>query len=299
MKIICWIYFLLAFCLTTPFSPCVASPSSEVFISTPFLEEDSLLQKDAELIDPVRTAELSPLGDSSIPARADEEPIRVAIANVPPPPPEGEEEVGTIPDPIEPVNRAFFTFNDRLYFWVMKPVALGYKTVTPEIVRVCIRNFFSNITTPVRLSNCLLQADLKCAGIETARFFVNTALGFAGFFDSAKTGFNLEKQDRDFGQTLGIWGMSPVFYIDLPIIGPSSLRDFLGFIVDVSFDPRTYLAFYFATISYANTGGWVLDKINEVSLSLGEYEELKRAALDPYIALREAYHQYRQSKIRK
>jgi phospholipid-binding lipoprotein MlaA len=93
--------------------------------------------------------------------------------------------------------------------------------------------------------------------------------------------------------------MGPVFYIDLPILGPSSLRDFLGFIVDVSFDPRTYLAFYFATISYANTGGWVLDKINEASLSLGEYEELKRAALDPYIALREAYHQYRQSKIGK
>jgi phospholipid-binding lipoprotein MlaA len=164
---------------------------------------------------------------------------------------------------------------------------------------VSVRNFFSHLTTPVRLVNCLFQADVKCAGIETARFFLNTAIGFAGFFDSAKTGFNLEKQDRDFGQTLGIWGMGPVFYIDLPILGPSSLRDFLGYAVDVSLDPRTYLAFYFATISYANTGGWVLDKINEASLSLGEYEDLKKAALDPYIALREAYHQHRQSKIRK
>jgi len=140
---------------------------------------------------------------------------------------------------------------------------------------------------------------VKCAGIETARFILNTAIGFAGFFASAKTGFNLEKQDRDFGQTLGIWGMRPVFYIDLPIIGPSSLRDFLGFAVDVSLDPRTYLAFYFATAGYVNTGGWILDKINEASLSLGEYEDLKKAALDPYIALREAYHQNRESKIKK
>jgi len=201
--------------------------------------------------------------------------------------------------PIVLVNRSFFTFNDKLYFWVLKPVAIGYKTVAPEPVRVSVRNFFSHLTTPVRLVNCLFQADVKCAGIETARFFLNTAIGFAGFFDSARTGFNLEKQDRDFGQTLGIWGMGPVFYIDLPIIGPSSLRDGLGYAVDVSLDPRTYLAFYFATFSYANTGGWVLDKVNEASLSLGEYEDLKKAALDPYIALREAYHQHRQSKIRK
>jgi phospholipid-binding lipoprotein MlaA len=164
---------------------------------------------------------------------------------------------------------------------------------------MCVRNFFSHVTTPVRLVNCLLQADLKCAGTETARFILNTVIGFAGFFDSAKTGFNLEKQDRDFGQTLGIWGMAPVFYIDLPILGPSSLRDFLGYVVDLSFDPRTYLAFYIAVVGYADTGAWILDKVNEASLTLGEYEDLKKAALDPYIALREAYHQYRQSKIKK
>ena len=301
MKIICWIYFLLVVCLITFSYPCIASSSPEVFISTSSFEEPAFPEGEVEPIDPVRTAESSTSfrPGSAIPIQPDEGPTQVAIADLPPAPLEAEEEVGTIPDPIEPVNRAFFVFNDKLYFWVLKPVASGYKTVAPEVVRVCIRNFFSHVTTPVRLANCLLQANPECAGIETARLVLNTAIGFAGFFDSARTGFNLEKQDRDFGQTLGIWGMRPVFYIDLPILGPSSLRDFLGFIVDVSFDPRTYLAFYFATISYANTGGWVLDKINEASLSLGEYEELKRAALDPYIALREAYHQYRQSKIRK
>ncbi len=264
-------------------------------------EQPTLIQPEGELIIPTTTeASLISFRQASlISGDSGEEPVQTAIANIPPAPAEAEEEVGTIPDPIEPVNRAFFTFNDKLYFWVLKPVATGYKAVAPEEVRVCVRNFFSNLTTPVRLINCLLQADVKCAGIESARFLVNTGLGIVGFFDSAKTGFSLEKQDRDFGQTLGIWGMAPVFYIDVPIIGPSSLRDFLGFIVDVSFDPRTYLAFYISAVSYANTGGWVLDKINEASLTLGEYEELKRAALDPYIALREAYHQYRENKIKK
>jgi len=301
MKSFWGVCFLSALCLVISPYPCVASSPAEVSISISSSEESALPEEKIEPIGPVETTESLTyfLPESPTPARSHEGPTRVAIANIPPAPLKSEEEIETIPDPIEPINRAFFTFNDRLYFWVLKPVARGYKTVTPEQVRVSVRNFFSHLTTPVRLVNCLLQADAKCAGIETARFFLNTAIGFAGFFDSAKTGFNLEKQDRDFGQTLGIWGMGPVFYIDLPIIGPSSLRDGLGYGVDVSLDPRTYLAFYFATFEYVNTGGWVLDKVNEASLSLGEYEDLKKAALDPYIALREAYHQYRQSKIGK
>ena len=300
MKIICRIDLFLVVCLFTFPYPCAAS-SPEVVISSSSFEERGLREGEVEPNDVVETAEsvthFQP--ESAIPLLSDEEPIRVAIANIPPAPVEAEEEVGTIPDPIEGVNRAFFTFNDRLYFWALKPVASGYKAVAPELVRVCVRNFFSHVTTPVRLVNCLFQADVKCAGIETTRFLLNTAFGFAGFFDSAKTGFNLEKQDRDFGQTLGIWGMGPVFYIDLPIIGPSSLRDFLGYAVDVSLDPRTYLAIYFVTLGYANTGGWILDKVNEASLSLGQYEDFKKAALDPYIALREAYSQNRQSKIKR
>jgi phospholipid-binding lipoprotein MlaA len=208
-----------------------------------------------------------------------------------------DEAVGTIADPLEPVNRAFFHFNDKLYFWVLRPVAIGYKAVIPEDGRIGVHNFFSNLTTPVRLANCVFQANPKCAGTETLRFVLNTTIGVAGFFDPARKRFNLEKQDKDFGQTLGIWGMGAVFYIDLPILGPSSLRDGLGLVVDASLNPQTYLAFYSVSAGYANTGGWVLDKINEASLTLGEYEDLKEAALDPYIALREAYYQYRQNKI--
>ena len=210
-----------------------------------------------------------------------------------------DEAVATIADPLEPVNRAFFHFNDKLYFWVLKPIATGYKTIIPEDGRIGVRNFFSNLTTPVRLVNCLLQANPKCAGTETLRFVLNTTIGVVGLFDPAKKRFNIEKQDRDFGQTLGIWGMGPVFYLDLPILGPSSLREGLGMAVDASFNPQTYLAIYFVAVGYVNTGGWILDKVNEASLTLGEYEDLKKAALDPYIAVREAYYQYRQNKIKK
>jgi phospholipid-binding lipoprotein MlaA len=212
---------------------------------------------------------------------------------------ESKEPVETIADPLEPINRGFFHFNDKVYFWVLKPVATGYKAIIPDDGRVAVQNFFSNLTIPVRLVNCLLQAKFKGAGNETVRFLVNTILGIAGLLDPAKKYFEIEKQEADFGQTLGIWGIGPVFYIDLPIIGPSSLRDGLGYAVDVSLDPRTYLAVYFGIAGYANAGGWVLDKVNGTSLTIGEYESLKKAALDPYIALREAYHQNRQSKIRE
>jgi phospholipid-binding lipoprotein MlaA len=243
-------------------------------------------------------ASLSSSPESSIPVKEEDGFIRIAVENIPPEPAEIEEPVSMIADPLEPVNRAFFHFNDKLYFWVLRPVAIGYKAVIPEDGRIGVRNFFSNLTTPVRLVNCLLQANPKCAGTETLRFVLNTTIGVAGLFDPAKKRFNLEKQDKDFGQTLGIWGMGPVFYMDLPILGPSSLRDGLGYAVDASFNPQTYLAAYYVIAEFVNIGGWVLDKVNETSLRIGEYEDLKKSAIDPYIALKDAYHQYRQNKIK-
>ncbi len=204
-----------------------------------------------------------------------------------------EEPEVTIPDPLEPVNRVFFEANDKLYFWFFKPLATGYKAIIPEQGRVGVRNFFSNLNTPVRVANCLLQAKFKGAGNEVARFLLNSTFWMAGFFDVAKKEFNVEKEDRDFGQTLGVWGLGPAFYIDWPILGPSNVRDSLGFAGDLFLDPRTYILnrpiFYVIR---------PVELINDTSLRIGEYESLKKAALDPYIALREAYHQYRQNKIR-
>jgi phospholipid-binding lipoprotein MlaA len=228
----------------------------------------------------------------------DFQPERVSqlpMETVPPEPLPPEEEIlEVLPDPLEPMNRIFFQVNDRLYFWVFKPVASGYKAVLPQDLRVGVRNFFSNLTTPVRLVNCLLQGRWKASASEAARFSLNTTFGLAGFLDPAKKEFGIEKKDEDLGLTLGSWGMRPVFYITLPVIGPSSLRDALGFVGDIFLDPRTYLISNFWT----DAGLWSYEKINETSLTFGEYEELKRAALDPYISLREAYHQYRLNKLK-
>ncbi len=224
----------------------------------------------------------------------DEGTMQVALANMPPASFKAEEPAETIADPLEPVNRAFFQFNDKFYFWVLKPVASGYKAIIPEDGRVGVRNFFSNLTTPVRLVNCLLQGKFKGAGNETVRFFVNTALGLAGFLDTAKKEFKIEKQDADFGQTLGVWGIGPAFFINWPILGPSSLRDTVGFTGDLFLDPQNYLI----TSIPVNLAVKSYNQVNESSLTLGEYEDFKKAALDPYIALKDAYHQYRQNKIR-
>ncbi len=156
-------------------------------------------------------------------------------------PPESDDRQEMIADPLEPINRVFFHFNDKLYFWVLKPAASGYKAVVHQEIRVGVRNFFSNLVTPVRFVNCLLQANFKGAGTETARFALNTTFGVAGFFDLAKDQFNLKKKEEDFGQTLGVWGLGPAFYINWPILGPSSLRDTFGFAGDMFLDPLTYL----------------------------------------------------------
>jgi phospholipid-binding lipoprotein MlaA len=302
MKLACGVYLFSALCLVFLPGPCSGSSSSGVSVSVSPLDEGNQITIAKESPEPLsegKSPESLPPVERSFSANQEDEPNRITDENTASKPSEPEEPVGIIADPLESVNRAFFSFNDKLYFWVLKPIATGYKTIIPEDGRIGVRNFFSNLTTPVRLVNCLLQANPKCAGTETLRFVLNTTIGVAGFFDPAKKRFTLEKQDKDFGQTLGLWGMGPVFYIDLPILGPSSLRDGLGFAVDASFNPQTYLAIYFVFVGYVNTGGWILEKINEASLTIGEYEDLKKAALDPYIAVREAYYQYRQNKIKK
>jgi len=205
-----------------------------------------------------------------------------------------EEKLDTIADPLEPVNRIFFHVNDKLYFWALKPLASGYKAVVPEDLRLGVKNFFSNLATPVRLVNCLLQANFKGAGNETIRLLLNSTLGLAGFLDPAKTELRIEKRDEDFGQTLGFWGIGPAFYIEWPILGASSLRDTFGYAGDLLLNPKTYLIRSVPVGLAIRT----YEQVNKTSLRIGEYEDFKRDTLDPYIAKREAYHQNRKHKIK-
>jgi len=205
---------------------------------------------------------------------------------------EDESEV-VIRDPLEPLNRVIFVVNDRLYFWVLKPVATGYGEIVPLGVRVSMRNFFSNLATPIRLGNCLLQGKFEGAGTEALRFVINTTLGVGGLGDMARSRFDLKKRNEDFGQTLGYYGLGPGIYIVWPLSGPSSVRDTVGGLGDSFLDPLVYVIPYAA----ARTGARLLGAINEVSLGLGAYESFKKAALDPYVSLRDGYTERRQFLI--
>lgn len=207
------------------------------------------------------------------------------------------EEVIMISDPFEPVNRMVFTFNDRLYFLVLKPVAKGYSRILPERVRIGIRRFFSNLTTPVRLVSALLQFKAGKAGKELSRFLINTTFGVAGFMDPAMERWNISRQSEDVGQAIGFYGAGPGFYMNLPFFGPSSLRDSFGLAGDILLDPRTYL---FSNDLILSAGVVAYDRgINETSLNIGIYEGIKRDSLDPYIFVRDAYHQHRENLIRE
>lgn len=229
----------------------------------------------------------------------EQEPAPIQIASLKEAGPEGKEETEpgasseeTVPDPLEPLNRAFFEFNDRLYFWVLKPVAIGYKTVVPEEPRVCVRNFFHNLAFPVRFVNNLFQGKFFGAFEETCGFLVNSTVGLGGLADIA-TAIDLKRHEEDMGQTLAVYGSGPAFYINWPFLGPSTLRDTIGRVGDAFLDPVNYLDWWYSG------GARGVDTINETSLRIGDYESLKKAALDPYVALRDAFYQNRLSKIKE
>ena len=198
-------------------------------------------------------------------------------------------------DPLEPLNRVFFTFNDKLYFWVEKPIITGYSNVVSQDIRQAISNFFNNLASPISLVNNLLQGRFADAGTVTARFFINTTLGVYGFGDAASTAFNMKAKPADFGQTLGVWGLGEGFYICWPVLGPNNVRDSVGFAGDIMANPVTYVDMN-TTQQISLYAG---QKINYMSLSPDVYDELVRYSLDPYVAARQAYHEYRQDKIEK
>lgn len=213
-----------------------------------------------------------------------------------------EEQVGSgegprVADPLEPWNRAVYHFNDKVYFWALKPVAEGYKYVLPEGIRGLFSSFYKNIRAPIRIVNNLLQGKPEYAGIELAKLFINSTVGVGGLRDCATECFNIKGRDADFGQTLGKYGMGHGFYFVMPFIGPSSARDSVGWGVDWTLKPTTYLGNEW--IDPQNVGLYVHEAVNTTSFRLGDYEALKGAAIDPYLAMRDAYIQYREKVLKQ
>jgi phospholipid-binding lipoprotein MlaA len=187
-------------------------------------------------------------------------------------------------DPFMGLNRGIYHFNDKLYYWVMKPVAEGYRYVVPRRGRTWIKNFFHNLAMPIRLVNSLLQLKIRRAQAEFARFFVNSTHGILGFGNPAAIYPELNPPPEDTGQTLGHWGIGPGPFLMLPFLGPSTVRDGIGLVGDYALYPVSYSRSIFFSVGVS---AYVL--VNQTSLVIGEYEALQRASIDPYIAIREAY----------
>jgi len=205
---------------------------------------------------------------------------------------EKEEEAVQIADPLYPWNKAMYHFNDKLYFWVMKPVATGYSSVFPEDIRNAVSNFFYNLTTPIRFVSDVLQLKMKNAGNELVRLVYNSTAGVLGLVDAAKIDFDISRHPEDLGQTFGTYGIGHGFYIIWPFIGPSSLRDTVGLIGDGFLTPVYYVSPWEAALGIA-----AYDKMNDTSLHIGDYEDLKESAIDPYVAIRDAYAQHRKKEV--
>lgn len=200
----------------------------------------------------------------------------------------------TVPDPLEKFNRAVFVLNDKLYFWLMKPAARGYRFVVPTPARSGVKNFFYNVTAPVRIVNNILQGKGQAAEAEWARFLYNSTVGILGFRNPAGNHPKLNPAEEDLGQTLAVYGIGDGFFLMLPVLGPSTLRDTVGFVGDIYLNPLAY-----SDSREVSLGAGALNQLNNLSFRLGDYEAIKKAALDPYEAFRNAYIQMRQSKIKQ
>jgi phospholipid-binding lipoprotein MlaA len=211
-------------------------------------------------------------------------------------PEEGEEEVPRIADPLAPINKAMYHVNDKLYFWLLKPVTQIYSHTVPEPFRVVFNNAFDNLWAPSRIVNNLLQLRFKAAGNEFIRFIFNTIAGIGGLGDVAAPALGIKKQDADFGQTLGHYGIGHGFYLVLPIFGPSSVRDGVGIAADRFMYPLSYISSSDLTFGEA-AGIFAGEKVTDTSFHIGEYEAFKDSAIDPYVAMRDAFVQYRQKKV--
>lgn len=198
---------------------------------------------------------------------------------------------GNARDPLEPMNRAIYHFNDGVDKALLKPVAEVYRDVLPQFVRTGVSNFFSNINDVLIALNNLLQGKVLNAASDVGRIAINTTIGVLGVLDLA-TEVGLEKHDEDFGQTLGSWGISDGPYLMLPILGPSNLRDAFGRIADYKTDPITYV-----DPSRDRNLLWTARLINHRAELLDTSKILETAALDPYEFLRDAYLQRRRNLV--
>lgn len=197
-------------------------------------------------------------------------------------------------DPLRAYNRAMFQFNDKFFFWVAKPLTRGYGYLVPEPGRVAVRRAFHNLKFPIRFVNSLLQLKFKKAASEIGCFVVNSTAGVGGLFDPAGRWLKWHTGNEDFGQTFAYYGVGQGFPVVLPLLGQTNLRDGLAMAPNFLVSPIYYIEGF--TTNFALAAG---EQFNFVSLYGGEYESVKKEALDPYTFIRDATMQQREKDIRE
>ena len=195
-------------------------------------------------------------------------------------------------DPLEPWNRGVLEFNRGFDDFVLRPIAIVYRHILPDVVRERIHLFLMNLRTPVILANDLMQGEPERAGETLERFVINSTVGVGGLFDVAAE-WGLEPHNEDFGQTLAVWGAGEGPYLMLPFFGPSNPRDATGIAVDLFLDPLNYLLD--DKYLLARFGTRVVD---ERERHIEDLDNLEATTIDFYAALRSLYRQYRDNEVR-
>lgn len=188
-------------------------------------------------------------------------------------------------DPYESFNRPMYNFNMGLDKYFLKPVANGYKFITPDFMETGVSNFFTNLKGINVVLNDVLQGKFDQSASDTGRFLTNSTIGVVGLFDVASE-FGMESHVEDFGQTLAVWGVDQGAYLVLPVLGPTTFRDGGGIIVDKAANPGTYVP-----------GTGIIEGINDRANAEGALNFIDEAALDPYVFTRESFLQYRNNLI--
>jgi len=200
-----------------------------------------------------------------------------------------------VSDPFEEANRAIFSFNTAVDKAVIHPVAKGYNAVVPDPARTGVDNALKNLRSPVNFANQVLQGDFEGAGDVVVRAVVNTLLGLGGLIDLAGHE-GIEYEVEDFGQTLATWGVDHGPYLVVPILGPSSTRDYVGYAVDSFADPLRWYLFNIEEegVYYGKIGA---DYLNLRASLVDVLEDLEKSSIDYYAATRSAYYQRREALV--
>ena len=199
-------------------------------------------------------------------------------------------------DPLEPTNRFFYRVNDGIDTYVLRPIAVAYRTVVPGVVRRPVHNVLTNIASPVVFANDVFEAKPQRAGTTVMRFLINTTAGVGGLFDVA-TDLGYPQHDADFGETLALWGVGDGAFLFLPVLGPSNPRDVTGFAANIALDPLTWASFGgSATLGYSRYG---LTAVDTRERNIETIDSIKKTALDPYATFRSLYRQNRAAEIER